>query len=193
MNEPLSAITALIHQIIPIDSDEWSDYSSLFTIMSVSKKQHILKQNEHAKAVYFVNKGLFRVYFVDEYGEEKTFHFAIENSFVTDYKSVLKQTPATYSIQALEDAEIVIMSREQLFYGYERLKYGDRLGRLLAEQYFFLFNDKLEEIYTQSPIERYRTMQHQFPGLIQRVPQHMIASYLNISPVHLSRLKNATD
>ncbi|GAB1452410.1 hypothetical protein MASR2M47_24660 [Draconibacterium sp.] len=61
---------------------------------------------------------------------------------------------------------------------------------LLAEDYFFLFNDKMQAIYTQTPLERYNKLTAKFPNLFQRVSQHYIASYLNISLVHLSRLKN---
>ena len=75
--------------------------------------------------------------------------------------------------------------------GYKKLKNGEKLGRLLAEEYFFLFSEKIRSIYTMSPLERYEDLTKKFPGILQRVPQHYIASYLNISSVHLSRLKNS--
>lgn len=75
--------------------------------------------------------------------------------------------------------------------GYTKLRYGEKLGRLLVEDYFFIFSDKIQSIYTQSPLERYNNLTSRFPNIFQRVPQHLIASYLNISSVHLSRLKNA--
>ena len=78
-----------------------------------------------------------------------------------------------------------------LLSGYEILNNGEKLGRLLAEDYFFMFNDKIQAIYTQTPLERYHDLTISFPEIFQRVPQHLIASYLNISSVHLSRLKNA--
>lgn len=75
--------------------------------------------------------------------------------------------------------------------GYEKLRYGEKLGRLLAEEYFFIFNEKIQSIYTQTPIERYNSLNKKFSNILQRVTQHHIASYLNITPVHLSRLKNS--
>ena len=91
----------------------------------------------------------------------------------------------------MEDVTIVLMSFEMLHDGYKSLRNGEKLGRLLTEEYFFIFNDKIQAIYTQSPIERYNNLTKKFPGILQRIPQHYIASYLNISSVHLSRLKNA--
>ena len=121
---------------------------------------------------------------------KKPFHFALENTFVTDYKSFLKRLPSNFSVQAMEDSTIILMSYEMLHDGYKKLRFGEKLGRLLAEDYLFLFNDKIQSIYTESPLERYKSMNTKFPKILQRIPQHYIASYLNISSVHLSRLKN---
>lgn len=93
-------------------------------------------------------------------------------------------------MQALEDTLVVTMSLEMLLSGYKIFKNGEKLGRLLAEDYLFMFNDKIQAIYTQTPLERYHSLTTSFPEIFQRVPQHLITSYLNISSVHLSRLKN---
>tara|TARA_R110002050_G_scaffold250623_1_gene388635 strand:- start:454 stop:882 length:429 start_codon:yes stop_codon:yes gene_type:complete len=141
--------------------------------------------------VFFVVDGMLRMFFVDNKGEEKTFHFSFENTFSADYESFLKKIPSSYSIQALEDTTVVLMSFEMLHDGYKILSNGEKLGRLLAEEYFFIFNDKIQAIYTQSPIVRYNNLTRKYPNILQRIPQHYIASYLNISSVHLSRLKNS--
>ena len=163
----------------------------MLRIKKIKKKTMILCEGNICKDVFFINSGLLRIYFVDNKGEEKTFHFALENTFASDYKSFLKGLPSNYSIQAIEDTEVLVMSLEMVQGGYQKLKYGEKLGRLIAEDYFFLFNDKIQAIYTQTPLERYHNLTSSFPKIFQRVPQHLIASYLNISSVHLSRLKNA--
>jgi hypothetical protein len=83
------------------------------------------------------------------------------------------------------------MSFEILQGGYKKLRNGEKLGRLLAEEYFFIFIDKIQSIYTITPIERYNNLNKKTPKILQRIAQHYIASYLNISSVHLSRLKNS--
>ena len=176
MKEQFKNIHQVISSFIELIDEEWANYSSMFKI---KKKEIILHEGNICKDVFFINKG-----------EEKTFHFAIENTFATDYKSFLKRIPSSYSMQALEDTQVVTMSLEMLLSGYEILKNGEKLGRLLAEDYLFMFNDKIQAIYTQTPLERYHSLTTSFPEIFQRVPQHLITSYLNISSVHLSRLKN---
>ena len=190
MENQLENIKILISNYIEISDEEWISYSSQFCVKGIEKKEIILSQGAICRDVIFVVDGLLRVFFVDNDGEEKTFHFSYENTFSADYESFLKKIPSNYSIQALEDTTVVLMSYEMLHDGYKNLRNGEKLGRLLAEEYFFIFNDKIQLIYTKTPIERYNNLDKKFPNILQRIPQHYIASYLNISSVHLSRLKN---
>lgn len=190
MQEKLALIHNVIHSHIDINDEEWKHYSSMFTVKRFNRKDIIVDTGKICRNVYFINSGLIRVYFHDKEGNENTFHFSQEGSFVTDYESLMRKTPSNYTIQAMEDAELVVMSYDMLHDGFTSLRYGEKLGRVLIEHYFFLFSEKLRSMYTESPIERYQKMNQQFPGIFNRVPQHHIASYLNISSVHLSRLKN---
>ena len=191
MENQLENVKKIISNYIEISDEEWISYSSQFCVKKIEKKEIILSQGAICRDVIFVADGLLRVFFVDNDGEEKTFHFSYENTFSADYESFLKKIPSNYSIQALEDTTIVLMSYEMLHDGYKNLRNGEKLGRLLAEEYFFIFNDKIQDLYTKTPIERYNNLDKKFPNILQRIPQHYIASYLNISSVHLSRLKNA--
>lgn len=191
MNHQLENIKKVISNYIDINEEEWTAYSSKFRVKEFKKKEILLSQGTICRDVFFVVNGLLRVFFLDNEVEEKTFHFSFQNTFSADYESFLKKIPANYSIQALEDTTVVLMSFEMLHDGYQNLRHGERLGRLLSEEYFFIFNDKIQAIYTQSPLERYNHLTEKFPDILQRIPQHYIASYLNISSVHLSRLKNA--
>jgi len=181
----------VISSYIEITDEEWTSYSSMLGVKKIKKKTTLLSEGTLCKEVLFVSKGFLRIYFVDNNGEEKTFHFALENTFATDYKSFLKGVPSNYSIQAMEDSEVFVMPLEMVQGGYQKLQQGEKLGRRIAEDYFMMFNDKIQAIYTQTPLERYKDLTLSFPNIFQRVPQHFIASYLNISAVHLSRLKNA--
>ncbi|MCR4032154.1 MULTISPECIES: Crp/Fnr family transcriptional regulator [Flavobacterium] len=185
-------IRLLMLSYIELDDSEWRYCSSMLKVKKVHKKEIVLTQNTICRNIYFVVEGLLRVYFIDQFGKENTFHFAAENTFGTDYESFLKQSPAHYAIQALEDTIVVEISLEMHENLYKKLRYGERLGRLIAEDYFFIFNDKIKAIYGQTPLQRYNAMNEKFPKILQRVSQHHIASYLNITSVHLSRLKNSS-
>ena len=191
MNPINDNLRELISQYIEINDQEWTHFASLLEFRNFSKNEVIITQGMATKSIYFVVSGLLRTYFINGAGEEKTFHFSNENTFAADYESFLKRSQSRYSIQALEDSTVILMSLEALTNYYETLRYGDKLGRVIAEKYFFLWSDRIQDIYMLTPLERYNNMKYQFPGILQRVSQYYIASYLNISPVHLSRLKSS--
>jgi CRP-like cAMP-binding protein len=181
----------VISSYIEITDQEWTSYSSMLGVKKIKKKTRLLSEGTLCKEMFFINSGLLRIYFVDNNGEEKTFHLALENTFPADYQPFLKGSPSNYSIQAMEDTEVFVPSLEMGQGGYQKLQQGEKLGRRIAEDYFMMFNDKIQAIYAQTPLEHYKDLMLSFPNIFQRVPQHFIASYLNISAVHLSRLKNA--
>lgn len=185
-------IHKLVLDYIEISDLEWAQFSSMFTVHHFNKKDIILCQGTICKNIYFVINGLLRIYYVDHNDEEKIFHFAIENTFATDYESFIKGIPSGFSIQAIEDTTVLVITVDMLQVLYKNLSQGEKLGRLIAENYFFMLNDKIKALYTQTPLQRYKSMNVMFPKILERVPQHYIASYLNISSVHLSRLKYAS-
>ena len=139
--------------------------------------------------VFFINRGLIRVIVTDREGTEHTIHFALEHQFIADYSSFILQQPSYYTLQAVEETEVVVMPRSAIEWGYENLIQGDKLGRAIAEFYFIYQDNRIKNLYARTPKERYDHITEVFPNIHNRVPQHMIASYLGISSVHLSRLK----
>lgn len=189
IDNDIKKIQELILNYIEINDSEWDYCSSLFKINYIKKREIINSQGLLCRNIFFVIDGLLRIYYIDHKGEEKTFHFAMEKTFATDYESFLKSIPSSFSIQAMEDTVVICITYDMLQDIYKKLQFGEKLGRLIAEDYFFMINDKIKALYTQTPLERYNTMNEKFPKILQRVSQHHIASYLNISSVHLSRLK----
>jgi CRP-like cAMP-binding protein len=192
-NNGIFALYQLITEYIDISDSELEYCLSMLSYEVYKKKDILLKEGEVCSKIYFVVKGLLRIYFIDDKDEEKTFHFCLENTFGTDYESFLKGIPSSFSIQAMEDTDVLVISFEMLQNIYRVLKYGEKLGRRITEEYFFLVNEKIKALYVNTPMVRYRDMNKRFPNIHQRVPQHYIASYLNITPVHLSRLKYMND
>lgn len=190
MNLNLSKIQVAIKSLIEINDEEWGYYSAMFNIRHYNKKEVLLQSGKICDRIFFINKGLLRIFFMDKNGNESTFYFSQENDFAADYESFINRTPSNYTIEAMENTQVVHMSYKMVLDGYKKLRYGEKLGRLLAEKYFIIFSRKIQNIYTKTPYERYKLMDLQFPNIRQRVPQHYIASYLNISSVHLSRLIN---
>lgn len=184
-------ISKAIRQMIIISDQEIEAFLSLCHIKTFQPKELLSLQGEICHDVFFINHGITRSLIVDTAGVEHTIHFSLENQFVCDYSSFMQQTPATNSIQAVEETQAVVLPRQAIEWGYRNLHQGDKMGRLIAEYYFIYFDNRLKNQYLFTPAQRYENISKTFPNIHNRVPQHMIASYLGVSPVHLSRLKKS--
>lgn len=183
------ALTAAIRQLVSMSDSEKQEFLSRCVSKTFPAKSFLAEQGAVANDIFFIVSGITRSVIVDHTGEEHTIHFSPENQFICDYSSFMLRIPATNGIQAVEQTEVVVLPRPAIEWGYASLREGDKLGRLIAEYYFIYFDNRLKNQYLYSPAQRYENITSVFPNIHNRVPQHMIASYLGVSPVHLSRLK----
>jgi cAMP-binding proteins - catabolite gene activator and regulatory subunit of cAMP-dependent protein kinases len=179
-----------LQKLIRISEKEAQAFMDLCYRKQFAKKSSLSEQASVIDEVYFLEKGLIRVLVNDRQGAAHTLHFAVEGQFIADYRAFLNRQSSRYQLEALEHTEVVVMPRRAIEWGYQNLAEGEKLGRLIAEYYFLYLDTRVEHLYTLSPLQRYSLMNELFPGIHQRVPQHMIASYLGITPIHLSRLKS---
>ena len=175
--------------MIDVSEAELDGFLENCIVQHFPAKSFLSRAGQIPNEIFFINKGILRVLCLGADGEEHSIHFALEHQFIADYSHFIQRQPAMYSLQALEDTEVVILPRRQIDWGYENLQEGQRMGRLIAEYYFIYQDHRLNNQYLRSPKERYDQLNSIFPNIHQRVPQHMIASYLGVSSVHLSRLK----
>jgi len=175
--------------MISISEKELIQFTDLCYEKTFKKKTILSDDEKFIEEVYFIQDGLIRVKINDIEGREHTTHFAIENQFIADYNAFLTGNKSKYQLQALEDTKVTVLPKKAIDWGYENLQEGEKMGRLIAEFYFIYLDTRIQHLYTLTPKERYDLMDDIFPKIHNRVPQHMIASYLGITPVHLSRLK----
>ncbi|GAB3179044.1 Crp/Fnr family transcriptional regulator [Telluribacter humicola] len=180
-----------IKQMISVSDPELDQFQSQCLSRSFRRQELLLRPGAVPNEIFFIEQGLVRVVVTDQAGTEHTIHFALEHQFITDYSSFMLQQPSLYSVQALEETQVVVLPRSAIEWGYAHLYQGDKLGRLVAEFYFIYQDNRIRNLYARTPKERYDTITDVFPNIHNRAPQHMIASYLGITPVHLSRLKKA--
>lgn len=153
------------------------------------KKEILFSEGEICKNYYFIINGLTRSFYIDEKGNEKIAQFALENWWVTSLESFIKSTPSYLSIQAVEQTTVLILQKEILLKLYISIPKLERFFRMITENMLISFQRK-NDIYLQmSSKERYIHLINHFPGFAQRVPQYMIASYLEITPEYLSQLR----
>jgi len=175
--------------MINVSQEEANIFMSFCYTKSFKKKAILSDDDKFIEEVYFIEKGILRVKIIDIEGKEHTTHFAIENQFIADYNAFLTQEKSRYQLEAMEDTDVIVLPRRAIEWGYKNMNEGQKLGRLIAEYYFVYLDTRIQNLYTLSPIERYELMDKIFPDIHNRVPQHMIASYLGITPIHLSRIK----
>ena len=186
----MEALSYAIRQMIRITEEELKQFIALCETRTYKRKSMLSEADSVIDEVYFIEQGLLRVMITDLAGVEHTVHFALENQFIADYSAFLIKQRSQYQLQALEDTKVIVMPRHAIEWGYQALAEGQKLGRLIAEYYFVYLDQRIQNLYALSPKERYDRMNEIFPNIHMRVPQHMIASYIGISAVHLSRLKH---
>ncbi|EAY23854.1 Crp/Fnr family transcriptional regulator [Microscilla marina] len=185
----MEILKKIIQQMIVASDEEANQLVDRCFRKNFEKKNLLSEDEKFIKEVYFIVKGIIRVKINDIEGREHTVHFAIENQFIADYNAFITGEKSNYQLQALEYTETIVLPKSAIEWGYKNMQEGEKLGRLIAEFYFVYLDTRIQHLYTLTPQERYDLMNEIFPNIHQRVPQHMIASYLGITPVHLSRIK----
>lgn len=183
------AILDHVGQFIDLGPSEKDYFASLLKYKLLRKRQYLVQAGEVCKFDSFVVKGCLRTYFVDMRGGEHVVQFAVENWWTGDLYSFLTQSSAAYNTDALEDSELLQIDQPSLDRLYERVPKFERFFRVLSQRAFVASEQRVIATISQTAEERYRHFIERYPGLDQRVPQHLIASYLGFTPEFLSRIR----
>lgn len=157
--------------------------------LSVPARTLLLEEGRVADRLFLIRSGCLRLFFDDE-GREITFQFFFEGDFVASFDSLHKRQPSLFSLESIEPAELSVIERDDFYalLGREpslRRAYEEKLvERFRAYQLLFLSRIR------NTPQQRYEELLREHPDIVRRVPQHYIASYLGITPVSLSRIRN---
>lgn len=177
-----------IAQFVQLEDEAFEHFYQLLDIRRLKRKEFLLREGEVCKEAYFVVQGLIRYFHVVD-GEEITGQFFFEDAWYSDYESFLTGAPSEQYIQALEKTEVAALSKFNLNRLFQELPQFERFGRIMAEQAFIGLRRRMESYAHLNPEQRYLKLIKQRPKVVQRVPQHYIASYLGIKPQSLSRIR----
>ena len=178
-----------ITEKIALSEEEFEVCKALFTPRKVRKKQFLLQEGDVSKYQIFVNKGLLRSYTIDEKGAEHILQFALEGWWTADLYSFFTEEPSLFNIEALEDSELLLINRPSWETLLEKLPVLERYFRILIQNSLIATQRRLMESLSETAEKKYLKFMQLYPESIQRVPQHMIASYLGITRETLSRLR----
>ena len=177
----------------PIKEDNWPLYEGYFRRLEVPAKTSLLQEGATSRKAYFIEKGCLRVWF-NSNGKDITFHFFFEGDRVSSAESFKKNIPSLVSIETVEPSVVWEIEKRDM----DRIineaiadpQMRDKFIDTLYERTFHYVRHCLSFV-RDTPTERYANLIKENPQIVMRVPQHYIASYLGISTVHVSRIKNA--
>lgn len=177
------------NRYLPFNDAEIEDIYALLSQKTYKKKEFLLEKGNICKHNYFILKGVVRSYHIDKKGKELITLFAIDNWWVTNMESFIKETPSSQYIQAIEETTVLCLSKSSLETLYQQHPKLERLFRIVTEN-MLIANLRKNDFFLQlKSKERYYDFVAKQPDFVQRVPQYMIASYLEITPEYLSELR----
>ncbi len=174
---------------ITLNATEQAHVTAALQHKTVAKNEVLLEPGKICRNIYFVNKGCLRIFNTDKEGLEHNILFQPENWWAVDLASFSGQSPAFYSISALEPTEVLYLSYQALELLYINVPKLERFFRILTQNGFSFFQRRINYNLSKTAEERYAMFQKQYPKLEQRIAQKHIASYLGITPVFLSIIR----
>jgi CRP-like cAMP-binding protein len=171
-----------------ITDDQLAFVLQHFTVRKFRKGEYIIKEGEYVRYDYFVVKGCLKAFAVDENGKESILQFAIEDWWISDYKAFWSETPASLSVDCLEDCELYLITladREKLC---KELHVIEHYFRKKSTAGYVALQQRILSLIKLNATERYELFMQHYPNLLQRLPKQLIAGYLGVSRETLSRM-----
>jgi CRP-like cAMP-binding protein len=176
-------------ECVPLSEEAADVIKRYLAPKKIRKKQYLLQEGDVCRMIAFVETGALREYSIDEQGNERIIQFAVEGWTISDLYSFLTAEPAVYNIEALEDSELVLINKSAHEELLSRLPQYETYIRLQITGAYLAMQRRLTSIISATTEERYAYFSSLYPEIVQRVPQHMIASYMGLKPETLSRAR----
>lgn len=180
-----------IKQKIDISEQELDTFEQLTKNTLLKKNEHFIHSGGRVPYLAFVNSGAMYSYSIDDKGEKHVVQIALEGHWISDPYGFLTGNKAIYNVCALEPTNVTLLSKESFEKACASISGFERFFRLLIQNAYIHSLERISGIYGSSAEERYLQLMQSSPDMMQKVPQHYIASFLGIKPQSLSRIRKA--
>lgn len=182
-------LLAHIGRHVSLTPDEQTRLTMYFEPRHLKRRELLLKQGDVALYEAYINKGCLWAFHPDKVGKEHLIRFAFEDWWIGDIDSFHTQTPSLYTIEALDDCDLLLYTKAGKDDLLSQMPKLEKFFRLRYQNGLVALQRRIIHQVSQTAEQRYADLIGNFPQLEQRLPQYVIASYLGITPQHLSRLK----
>ncbi|ELR70215.1 cAMP-binding protein [Fulvivirga imtechensis AK7] len=185
-----SLIIDNINKHISLNSEEQDYFTSLLEVQQVKRRAFLVRKGEIARYTYFITKGCLRNYEIDREGTIHIGLFAVEDWWISDLQSFLTQTPSFGFVDAIEETEVMRLSKSNYESLFEKVPQFERFFRIIHQNAFIALKNRLIDNLSLTAEGRYLNFIDKYPQFNQRIPQKQIAAYLGITPEFLSMLRS---
>lgn len=185
----MDGLLAHIQKLAAPSDQDLTQLASYFTKQHCKKKEILHPAGQRCRHHYFVQKGCLRMYYITDKGTEQTIQFALENWWLSDYLAFNQQRTSDFYIQAVEDSTVFRIdfpSQERMIDDIPKM---ERYFRLVYQRAYGASQVRMKYLSDLSKEEAYVHFSTSFPDFARRVPQQMLASYLQMTPEYLSEIK----
>lgn len=172
-----------------VTSEDMFKLIGLISIKEFRKGDFLLSENQTCKFTFYVEKGLLRFYSIDAQGKEHIVQFAPEGWFLSDRSSLYFNQPSSFFIDTIEDSRIVLLDQSFFYTASGVSKEFRHYNEFILQNHIRQLQNRINQLLSASASARYLDFIKLYPGLITRIPQWMISSYLGITPESLSRVR----
>lgn len=185
----MSLIIKNIEKHVQLTPEEKQLFLSKIEIQHYKAKTILLNSGQVCRHSYFVNSGILRSFNINDNIVEHVLNFACEGWWIGDMYSLISQKPGNLFIEVLEDAEVVLLSKENQEQLYTEIPKLERFFRILIENSLVAHQERLMDNLSLSAEERYDKFCKRYSNLTQKIPQKQIASYIGVTPEFFSKMK----
>lgn len=184
-----SALKNQLKQYIKVSDEEIEPFCQLFEAKEVKKKEFLLREGEICQYETFIYQGLFKVFHLDRQSEEHILYFGAENWWVMDFDSFDNEIPSRLNIQALEDSQVLIISKENKEKAYREMPFLHELIHKAMKKTHIALQRRMLDNISKTATQRYWEYLEKYPNIAKRLSNMQMASYLGISHEFVSKIR----